>query len=64
MENPFTEIETKARAAGVSVRAACKKAGYDRSVPERWKKNVPKSIVIYASILEAIEDLKKEKESK
>lgn len=64
MKNPYSEIEEKARQAGVSVSAACKRAGVDRSVPERWKKNVPKSLVTYAGILEAIDDLKKEKDQK
>lgn len=64
MLDPVTEMKAKASASGVSLSAACKKAGVDRSIPERWKKNVPKSFITYANIMQAIDDLAKEQESK
>lgn len=61
MKNPIEELKIKAAAAGTNLTAACTKAGVDRSVPERWKKNVPKAFVNYAKIDQAIDDLAKEK---
>lgn len=61
MKDPVNELKIKAAAAGTNITAACNRAGVDRSIPERWKKNVPKAFVAYAKIEQAINDIAKEK---
>ena len=56
MENPVTTLKTKAAAAGTNLTKICEEQGIDRSVVERWKKNVPKSLMTYFQLLNAIEN--------
>lgn len=64
MKNIVDELKVKAAAAGTNLTAACERAGVDRSIPERWKKNIPKSFVAYAKIEQAIDDIANEKSEK
>lgn len=56
MNNPVTILKTKAAAAGTNLTAMCDQEGIDRSILERWKKNVPKSLMTYFRLLNAIEN--------
>lgn len=56
MENPVTTLKTKAAAAGTNLTAICDQENIDRSTVERWKKNVPKSLVTYFRLINAIEN--------
>lgn len=44
MTNLFIDLKTKAAAAGTNLTAVCARAGVHRSVPERWKTAVPRSM--------------------
>lgn len=58
MQNPVTVLKTKAAAAGTNLTRICDEEGIDRSGIERWKKNVPKALVTYQRLLNAIENHK------
>ena len=62
MKDPVSELKIKAAEAGTNLTEACKRANVDRSIPERWKKNVPKAFVAYAKLEQAIEDIANEKQ--
>lgn len=59
MNDIVTELKTKAAAAGTNLTAICDKEGIDRSTLERWKKNIPKPLMTYFRLLNAIENHQK-----
>lgn len=52
--NPYEEIKQMCVEKGISMRQACKWAGVDQSVLNRWKNETPKSIDTFNRLKETI----------
>lgn len=39
-------IDKSAQAAGINMTVVCKEAGVSRATPDRWKRNLPKTVEI------------------
>lgn len=53
--NIIEEIEIQCAAIGTTLGELCKEAKIDRSTPQRWKEQEPKTIQIYRSLQSALE---------
>lgn len=65
LKNAYKIIENACQQAGISILDACNAAGVNRSIPERWKTENPKTLNIFAKLIEAIakEGAKREKQA-
>lgn len=61
MINPVELLKVKAAEAGTNLTEVCRNAGVDRSMIERWKKNVPKALITYELLNEEINKILKNK---
>lgn len=59
----YADIETRAKKIGVNLSEVCRKAGVDRSVLERWKKEDPKSITTFNALNAALDEIESEKDA-
>lgn len=57
----YEEIKEKCSELDVSISSVCKEASVDRQLVERWKKQDPKSIVIYNKLIGILNDKQQEK---
>jgi len=56
----YAEIEKRAKHIGVKLSEVCRKAGVDRSILERWKKEDPKSITTLNALNNALDEIEAE----
>jgi predicted regulator of amino acid metabolism with ACT domain len=56
----YEEIKEKCSELDVSISSICKEASVDRQLVERWKKQDPKSIVIYNKLIGILNDKQQE----
>ncbi len=57
IQNPADQIKEYADEKGVSVNAACKRAGVARTTVHRWSKNEPETIKNMRLLKAAIDEL-------
>jgi hypothetical protein len=60
LANIYETLKRKCKRAGTDLTQVCRDAGIDRSIPERWKKENPKTLDIVVKLLQAIENKQKE----
>ena len=58
MSITYNHLQKLCTQAGTNLAQICRDANLDRSVLERWKKEEPKTLIILASLLKAIEERK------
>ena len=56
----YADIEKRAKQIGVKLSEVCRKAGVDRSILERWKKEDPKSITTFNALNAALDEIEAE----
>lgn len=56
----YEEIKEKCEQLDISISSVCKEASVDRQLVERWKKQDPKSIVIYNKLIGILNDKQQE----
>ena len=52
------KIEADAREVGLNFTSICKKAGISRATPDRWQRDIPKTIKIVAKMEEIVAEHK------
>lgn len=50
------EIEERAREAGINMSVICREAGIGRATPDRWKRQIPKTIKLVAEMERVVEE--------
>lgn len=53
----FRDLMIRCAALGISLSALCRSANVNRSVPERWKYEMPESRRVYNVLIEKLEEL-------
>lgn len=57
-------IELAALAAGTTLTAVCRDIGISRSTPDRWRREIPRTIAIIEKMRARVAAVQKEKERK
>lgn len=57
MTQIIRSLKTRCAAAGTNLTEVCRVAGVDRSLPERWKKRLPKSLEVLNALETALNEI-------